>query len=133
MEFDRNDYSGEQQIVDTLTKRGKLIPSDRFDTEFETLRLDAEDILFDADAVQFGSLRRNAAVRPGWFWLPRGGLEELVKTAVQRGFWRDKEGLIAKKWERRTRVSARLYDFGPNPLETGRFPITVTPEDADTI
>ena len=65
MEFDGNDYSGEQQIVDTLAKRGKLIPSDRFDAEFETLRLDAEDILFDADAVQFSSLRRNAAVRPG--------------------------------------------------------------------
>src|SRR6516162_4001537 len=133
MEFDRNDYSGEQQIIDTLTKRGKFIPSDRFDTEFETLRLDAEEILFDADAVQFGSLRRNAAVRPGWFWLPRSGLDELVKTAAQRGFWRDKDGLVAKKWERRTRVSARLDDFGPNPLETGRFPIIVTAEDADTI
>ena len=97
------------------------------------MRLDAEDILFDADAVQFSSLRRNAAVRPGWYWLPRGGLEQLVKTAVQRGFWRDKEGLVAKKWERRTRVSARLDDFGPNPLETGRFIINVTAEDADTV
>lgn len=137
MEFDRNDYSGEQQIIDTLSKRGKLITSDRFDAEFETLRLDAEEILFDADAVQFGSLRRNAAVRPGWFWLPRGGLEQLVRTAVQRGFWRQKErqkeGLVAKKWERRTRVSARLDDFGPNPLETGRFSIIVTAEDADTV
>ena len=133
MEFDGNDYSGEQQIVDTLAKRGKLIPSERFDAEFETLRLDAEDILFDADAVQFSSLRRNAAVRPAWFWLPRGGLEQLVKTAVQRGFWRDKDGLVAKKWERRTRVSARLDDFGPNPLETGRFLINVTAEDADLV
>jgi hypothetical protein len=133
MEFDRNDYSGEQQIVDTLARRGKLIPSDRFDAEFENLRLEAQDILFDADAVQFGTLRRNAAVRPAWFWLPRGGLEQLVKTAVQRGFWRDKDGLVAKKWERRTRVSARLDDFGPNPLETGRFIINVTAEDADTV
>jgi hypothetical protein len=133
MEFDGNDYSGEQQIVDTLSKRGKLIPSERFDAEFENLRLEAEEILFDADAVQFGSLRRNAAVRPGWYWLPRGGLEQLVKTAVQRGFWRDKEGLVAKKWERRTRVSARLDDFGPNPLETGRFLINVTAEDADLV
>ena len=31
MEFDRNDYSGEQQIIDTLTKRGKFIPTDQFD------------------------------------------------------------------------------------------------------
>lgn len=133
MEFDRNDYSGEQQIIDTLTKRGKYVSSDRFDSEFETLRLDAEDILFDADAVQQSSLRRNAAVRPGWFWLPRGGFEQLVKTAVQRGFWRERDGLVAKKWERKTKVSARLDDFGPNPFETGRFLINVTPEDADIV
>ncbi len=56
-----------------------------------------------------------------------------MKTAVQRGFWRERAGLIAKKWERKTKVSARLDDFGPNPLETGRFLINVTPEDADTI
>ena len=52
---------------------------------------------------------------------------------MQRGFWRDKDGLVAKKWERRTRVSARLDDFGPNPLETGRFLINVTAEDADLV
>jgi hypothetical protein len=133
MEFERNDYSGEQQIIDTLTKRGKFIPSDKFDEQFETLCLDAQEILFDADAVQQSSLRRNAAVRSGWFWLPRNGLDQLVKLAVQRGFWREREGLIAKKWERRTKVTARLDDFGPNPIETGRFHINVTPEDADTV
>jgi hypothetical protein len=133
MEFERNDYSGEQQIVDTLTKRGKFIPSEKFDEKFETLRLDAEEILFDADAVQQSSLRRNAAVRSGWFWLPRNGLDQLVKIAVQRGFWREREGLIAKKWERRTKVIARLDDFGPNPIETCRFQINVTAEDADTV
>jgi hypothetical protein len=133
MEFDRNDYSGEQQILDLLAKRGKFVPTDQFDSRFETLRLDAEEILFDADAVQQGSLRRNAAVRPGWFWLPRVGLDQLVRTSVQRGFWREKDGLVAKAWERRTRVTARLDDFGPNPLETGRFIVNVTPEDADTV
>jgi hypothetical protein len=39
MEFDRNDYSGEQQIIDTLTKRGKFIPSDQFDAKFDAIRL----------------------------------------------------------------------------------------------
>src|ERR1700730_7731736 len=27
----------------------------------------------------------------------------------------------------------RLDDFGPNPIDTGRFQINVTPEDADTV
>lgn len=133
MEFDRNDYSGEQQIIDTLTKRGKFIPADQFDSQFETLRLDAEEMLFDADAVQAASLRRNAAIRPGWFWLPRGGLDQLVRTAVQRAFWRDQNGLVAKKWERVTRVTIRQDDFAQNPLVTGRFQLHVTAEDADVI
>ena len=30
-------------------------------------------------------------------------------------------------------MAARLDDFAPNPLETGRFVISVTPEDADTV
>jgi hypothetical protein len=133
MEFDRNDYSGEQQIIDTVTKRGKFIPTDQFDAQFDNIRLDAEEFLFDADAVQQSSLRRNAAVRAAWFWLPRGGFDQLIKTSVQRGYWRDKDGLVAKKWERRTRVTARLDNFAQDPIVTGRFQINVTPEDADTV
>jgi hypothetical protein len=133
MEFDHNDYRGEEQIVGTLAKRGKFISSDRFDAEFETLRLDAQDILFDADAVQQASLRRNAAVRSGWFWLPKGGLEQLIRTAVQRGFWREKDGLIAKRWERVTRITARQDDFAQDPMMTGHFQVNVTPEDADVV
>jgi hypothetical protein len=133
MEFDRNDYSGEQQIIETLAKRGKYIPPEKFEEQFEILRLDAEEILFDADAVQVGSLKRNAAARSGWFWLPRGGIDALIKAATQRGFWLRDEGLIAKKWEKITRVSARHDDSGPNPIETGRFIVNVTPEHADTV
>jgi hypothetical protein len=133
MEFDRNDYSGEQQIIDTLAKRGKYIPTDQFDAKFENIRLDAEEFLFDADAVQEASLRRNAAIRPGWFWLPKSGLDQLVRTAVQRGFWRQKDGLVARKWARVTHVSARQDDFAQNPFVTGRFQINVTPEDADIV
>jgi hypothetical protein len=133
MEFDRNDYSGEQQIIDTVTKRGKFIPTDQFDAQFDAIRQDAEEFLFDADAVQQSSLRHNAAVRPAWFWLPRAGLDQLIRTAVQRGYWRERDGLVAKKWKRRTRVTARLDDFAEDPIVIGRFRVEVTPEDADIV
>lgn len=133
MEFDSNDYQGEQQIIDTLAARSKYVPTERFEQDYEKLRLDAEDILFDADAVQPASLNRNAAVRASWYWLPRSGLDHLIKTACQRGHWRENQGVVAKKWERRTKVEARLDDFAPNPLDTGRFIISVTPEDADIV
>jgi hypothetical protein len=72
-------------------------------------------------------------VRSAWFWLPRGGLDQLVRTAVQRGFWREQDGLVAKKWERRTRITARLDDFAQDPLVTGRCQVSITPEDADIV
>lgn len=133
MTFESNDYDGEAQIVGTLAKTGKLIPSDKFEAKFEVLRQDAEEILFDADQVQESSLRRNAAIRPDWYWLPPNGLNELVKLCVQRGHWRQKNGLVAKTWERKTSVTAKTDEYGPNPIETGRFQIIVTPEDADIV
>lgn len=133
MEFQGNDYQGEQQIIDVLAKRGKFVPPDKFDGMFDTMRQDAEDILFDADAMQLAALKRNAAARSGWFWTQRGGLDQLVRLAVQRGYWRESQGLVQKKWERRTRVTTRIDDFSQDPLITGRFQVIVTAEDADTV
>ena len=133
MEFQGNDYSGEEQILKTLAERAKFIPSDQMDANFDQLRQDAEEILFDADSMQASALRRNAAARPGWLWLPRGGLESLTRLAVQRGFWRERDGLVQKKFEIVTSVSARTDEFGPSPLETGRFTLNVSKQDADTV
>lgn len=133
MEFSNNDYRGEEQIRQTLTERRKFIPAADFNEQYENLRLDAEEMLFDADAVQASALRRKAALQPGWFWLPRGGLDQLVKLAVQRGHWREKDGLIQKRWDRRAEVSVRIDDFAPDPVETGHYTLVVNVQDADTV
>jgi hypothetical protein len=114
-----------------LGQRGKFVPTEKFEDEFGNLRAEAEDLLFDANAVQPSSLRRNAAVRPAWYWLSRNGLDQLIRTAVQRGFWREKDGLVAKKWEWRTRVTARQDDFEQDAMVTGEFHLIVTPEKAE--
>ena len=134
MEFDGNNYSGEKQIIDTLVKRGKFIASDQFDAKFETIRLDAEEMLFDADAVQESSLRRNAAIRPGWYLAAAGWSRTTCPhRRPTRVLAHEGRPRLPKKWERVTRVTARQDDFASNPMTTGRFQINVTPEDADTI
>lgn len=55
MEFDRNDYSGEQQIIETVAKRGKYVPTEKFEEQFETLRLDAEDRVRNVPACRLES------------------------------------------------------------------------------
>jgi hypothetical protein len=51
-----------------------------------------------------GAEVESSASPPG---LPGNGLEMLVKTAVQRGFWRERQGLVAKKWERVTTLTKK--------------------------
>ena len=133
MEFSHNDYRGEEQIRATLTERGKFIPAAAFNDQYENLRLDAEDMLFDADAVQQSALRRKAALQPGWFWLPRTGLDSLIRLAIQRGHWREKDGLIQKRWERRAEISVRIDEFAPDAIETGHYTLAIASQDADTI
>jgi len=121
MEFDRNDYSGEQQIIDTLTKRGKFIPTDQFDAQFDT----------SGKMPRSSSLTPTRSSSPRFDAMPRCvrlgsgcravGLINLTRTAVQRGYWREKDGLVAKKWERRTRVTARLDDFAQLPWNPSRL------------
>ena len=80
MEFDRNDYSGEQQIIDTLAKRGKFIPSRSVRRRVRKHPAGRRGHSVRRRRRAAVSLRRNAAVRPGWFWLPRGGLRELIRA-----------------------------------------------------
>jgi hypothetical protein len=133
MEFSHNDYRGEEQIRNTLIERKKFIPATAFNEQYENLRLDAEEMLFDADSVQMSALRRKAALQPGWYWLPRGGLEQLVRMAIQRGHWREKDGLIQKRWERRAEINVRIDEFAPDPIETGHYTLAIATQDADTI
>lgn len=133
MEFGSNDYRGEEQIRTTLTERGKYIPSTKFDEKYEQLRLDAEDMLFDADAVQRSSLKRKAALQPGWYWMRNNGLDDLIRMAVQRGHWRERDGLISKRFERKAEVSVNIDHFAPDPVEVGHYTLSISTQDADTV
>ncbi len=133
MEFGSNDYRGEEQIRATLTERGKYIPATEFDAKYEQLRLDAEEMLFDADAVQRSSLKRKAALQPGWYWMRGNGLDDLIKMAIQRGHWRERDGLIHKRFERKGEVSVHIDTFASDPIEVGHYTLTIATQDADTV
>jgi hypothetical protein len=130
MRFDNNDYSGEQQIVEALAKRGKYYTQALFDENLETLRLDAEDELFDAKAVPEAELRRKAAAHPGWFWLPPKSLERLIKECADRGFWRYRNGTVEKgPFPKITGVKVALEDTH----DDGLYLLSVTPIDGDMV
>lgn len=130
MRFDNNDYSGEQQIVEALVKRGKYYTEEKFDENLDTLRLDAEEELFDAKAVPEAELRRKAAAKSGWVWLPPRGLDRLIKECCDRGFWRNANGVVEKgPFAKVTEVRVALEDT----LDDGLYRLSVTPINADTV
>lgn len=133
LNFQNNNYDGEGQIRQTLIERGKFKPTVVFDAEFDSLRLDAEQDLFDADAVPLASLKRNAVLRPGWYWLPRGGVEALIRLAAQRGYWKHDDGIVRRRFEVLASVTVGIEQFAPDPVETGRYTLTITRENADTV
>ncbi len=133
MEFSSNDYRGEEQIRTTLTERGKYIPATEFDAKYEQLRLDAEEMLFDADAVQRSSLKRKAALQPGWYWMRNNGLDDLIRMAIQRGHWRERDGLVHKRFERKAEITVSIDAFAPDPVDVGYYTLTISTQDADTV
>jgi Protein of unknown function (DUF499) len=133
MEFDHNDYKGEEQILKALEARAKYYPSGKLETEIKSLREDAEHELFDADAVQRGELRRKAAAKGGWYWLPIGGLDHLIDESIRTKHWRERDGLVEKRFERTTSVTARLDGPLEAMVEKGVYRLVVVPEEADVV
>lgn len=130
MRFENNDYNGEQQIVEALVKRGKYYTEALFDRNIETLRLDAEEELFDAKAVPEAELRRKAAARPGWLWLPPGGLDRLIKECADRGFWKRGNGVVEKgPFPKITAVRVALEET----RDDGLYLLSVTPIEGDVV
>lgn len=133
MEFDNNDYKGEEQILKTLETRGKFYPTAKLEGDLAVLRDEAEHELFDADAVQRGELRRKAAAKPGWYWLASGGLDYLIDQSVRTKHWRDRNGLIEKRYDKIASVTVRLDGALDGMLEKGVYRLAVSPEEADVV
>lgn len=133
MQFENMDYRGEEQVLRTLEERGKFYPTARLEKEMAAIRAEAEDELFDADAVQRSELKRKAAAKPGWYWLESGGLDHLIDACIRTGHWRLKNGLVEKRFTRETSVTVRLDGQIDGMIEKGVYDLVVTPEDADTV
>ncbi|RWD32092.1 MAG: ATP-binding protein [Mesorhizobium sp.] len=133
MEFDNNDYKGEEQILKTLEERGKFYPAAKIEKDIRAIRAEAEEELFDADAVPRAELKRKSAAKPGWYWLASGGLDYVINESVRTKHWRERSNLIEKKFTRQTSVQVR-FDGAIEPMiDKGVYRLTVTPEDADVV
>lgn len=125
-------FDGEGAVVAALSGTGTAKLVTNIENDFEKLRNRAEDMLWPGDQrqVKLSDFRDKAMSNVRWLWLPRGGLDELVREAKARGLWRDQgsdwieKGPFAKE---KTSVSVTVTDFDE---KTGTATIVVTPKNA---
>jgi hypothetical protein len=125
-------FDGEGAVVAALTATGtnKLITD--VEGNFEKLRLRAEDMLWPGSekSTRLADIQDRATSNVRWLWLPRGGLDELVRLAKARGAWRDTgSGWIEKGPFAKEKTSVSVAESGYEE-SSGTATILVTAKNA---
>lgn len=132
MTFTGNHWNGEEQLEKTLAGTGvnKLIVD--IEKEAQALIKKAEDLLWPENQrrVPWRDIKQRALINQRWTFLPKDGLDQIRKIAVERGQWRYTDDLYIEKgpFEKpRTSINIqeRLYDD-----ETGTATLEVTAQNA---
>ena len=113
-------FDGEGAVEAALTATGtaKLITD--VEANFEKLRGRAEDMLWPASerATRLADITDRAVSNVRWLWLPRGGLDDLVRIAKSKALWRD--------------TGTGWIEKGPFPKEQTSVSVVVTDYDERT-
>lgn len=125
-------FDGESAVEKALTEMGskKLVLD--IEQHYSMLRARAEDMLWPANdrKVRWADVVDRAASTVRWIWLPRTGLDELKKMALQQGDWRDSgTGWIEKGPFEKEKTSISVDETGYDE-KTGEATLFVSPKNA---
>lgn len=125
-------FDGEGAVIAALSATGtnKLVTD--IETNFERLRVRAEDMLWPQTdkSTRLADIQDRAKANVRWLWLPRGGLDELIRIAKSRGVWRDTgNGWIEKGPFAKEKTSVDVIESAYEE-STGTATILVTAKNA---
>lgn len=86
LQFTRNNYDGEQQVVQALEDKRKFVQT--LDPE-NYLRQVTKRLFQDQKELPWKDVLENAAMTPGWIFHHPQALEDLKNTLVQQDQWRE--------------------------------------------
>jgi hypothetical protein len=129
LEFKRNEYDGEQQVVQALEAKRKFVKT--LDPE-NYLKQVTTRLFQDQKELPWKDVLENAAMTPGWLFHHPKALEDLKNTLVQQDQWREEgqwilRGPFAKP---ATSVSVREKD---SDKENGTILLEVEPVRGDVV
>lgn len=129
MQYTKNDFNGEEQVVKALSGTGvsKLVLEVEKDAEAQIAK--AEDLLWPEKQkkVPWKDLKSRALQNPRWTWLPNNGLETLRKIAESKGIWRDMEdGYLERGPFAKPKTSVSIQPISEADATTGRVTLQIT-------
>jgi hypothetical protein len=128
MKFEGNKYNGEQQIVDVLKEKMKFTD----DISSETFRRKCERRLFTQQSMQWGEIKRRAAITTIWQWHRSDALDLLKEQCLHRDIWREEGGFVDKGPFPQPNTNVLVQEQTRDD-DSGEVTLRVTPVHGDII
>ncbi len=130
LQYAKNDFDGEEQVVKALSGTGasKLVLD--VEGQSDTLITRAEDLLWPEKAkkVPWKDIKSRALQNVRWSWLPHNGLELLRKTAESKGRWRDNgDGYLERGPFAQPKTSVSVHPLSDPDPATGKVTLQLSP------
>jgi hypothetical protein len=128
MEFTENRYSGEDQIIKTLTDKYKYTD----DVASDTFRKKVEARIFTQKTMQWAEVKRRAAMNTSWQWHRIDALDKLKDYCIHQEIWREEGGYVEKGPFPKPATDIKIQELQRN-TDTGSVKLRLTPVNGDTI
>jgi hypothetical protein len=128
MQFQNNQYRGEQQIRETLKAKRKFTE----DVASDAFRRMCEERLFTQKSMPWTEVKKRAATEPRWPWHNPEALDVLKEDMVAKGFWREEFGHVEKPPFPRPDTSVRIQEISRDE-DTGAAQLKITPIHGDKL
>ena len=129
IQFQDNQFDGEQLIRDTLDKLQKFTN----DISSDTFRKKCESRLFGGQqTAQWSEVKRRAATLTTWQFHRPDALETLKNTAISQDYWRDEGGYVNKGPFPPPDTEVRVQRLSRDEA-TGEVSLKITPVHGNTV
>jgi hypothetical protein len=129
MQFQGNDYNGENQIRQTLIEKRKF----NVDIASEMFQKYVEEKLFGTQkSVPWNDIKKKAATNPDWIWHKTDALDQLKNQMVQNDIWRESGNWVEKGPFPPPPTSVIVKELSRNE-NTGEMTLSVKPMHGDMV
>lgn len=129
MQFQGNNYNGEEQIKKTLEEKRKFttdITSDSFVRQAEL------KLFFENQKTPWSEILKRSATRPDWPWHKPDALEQLKEEMIRKDQWREEGTWVLKGPFPAPPTGVNIKQVARND-ETGEAMLKITPLHGDTV